>query len=139
MKKYAPLLIGWMMLSSVPLFAEPVEDNTFRGHDYARKAAHDKAAESERLLLEKLDALQTLMHKKTNPERSEHDAVALDRLLIDQRSWMEYRASHCGLKSYVYAYPADSRLSQSEYNACKLEMNLERIQFLDEIKQEYAW
>jgi uncharacterized protein YecT (DUF1311 family) len=138
MKKYVPHFVSGMLVAlSAPLFAEPVEDNTFRGHDYARKASHDKVAESEQALAGKLDALQVLMHKETNSERSGHNAETHHRLLVDQRSWMAYRDSHCWLQSYVYVYPVDSRMSQSEYNACTLGMNLERIHFLDDLKQEY--
>jgi hypothetical protein len=108
------------------------------GHDHARKELAKSTLASEVILDNKFQELLLLIRNSKYPAGLEHNAGTADKLTIEHQHWLLYAESHCWLVSSVYVYPAGSKMSYSEYNACKLEMNQQRIQFIDYIKNEYS-
>ncbi len=127
----------FIFIIGLSINAQGVEENP-TGHDYARKELEKSILASEVILDNKFQELLLLIRNSKYPASLEHNTGTADKLTIEHQHWLLYAKSHCWLVSSVYVYPTGSKMSFSEYNACKLEMNQQRIQFIDNIKNEYS-
>ena len=131
------LAISFIFFIGLSVNAQGVEEKP-TGHDYARKELAKSTLASEEILGNKFKELLSLIKNSKYPAGLEHNLDTADKLNNEQQHWLLYAESHCWLVSSVYVYPTGSKMSFSEYNACKLEMNQQRIQFIDNINNEYS-
>ena len=124
--------------AAVSLAEEVKDDDTFMGYGHARKIAHQKADTSIKALEEKYQQVSRLIKNSLYHGDVGHNSETVEWLATDQENWLKHRESNCWLQSYVYVYPAGSRMSSSHYDACTLEMNAARLKFLDTIRDEYT-
>ncbi len=116
--------------------AETQSDN-HQEYGFVRQKMVDQANSTDAKVTEKIQQLQRMINNSLSVSDASHNAETIKQLRLEHRQWLDYRDSHCRLKSYVYAYPVISKLSADEYNACKVNMNRTRLRFLNDIAYEF--
>ena len=108
------------------------------GHDFARIELAKATRASDEIVVNKFKELKTIIRASQHPAGLEHNAQTADKLNVEHQHWLLYAESHCWLVSSVYVYPSGSKMSLSEFNSCKLEMNQQRLNFMHVIGTEYS-
>ena len=105
--------------------------------------SHTRALASVKQSQKKLESLYHKLLKtiQNNPDifDSKHKSSMLSWLEKAQQNWPEYVYTHCMFLSYVYAYPATSRLASVEFNVCKTRLTRQRINFFEDMLREYEF
>lgn len=129
-------ILLFVMTFSCSVAAE-TQSNNHQEYGFSRQKMADQANSSDAKVEEKLMQLQNRINNSQYPGDVLHNAEIVRQLQIEYQQWLNYRDSHCRLNTYIYIYPVTSRLSNDEYNACKLTMNRARLRFLNDISYEF--
>lgn len=127
-------LLTLLILSNTSHAADSEE---YPGHDHARKVIRDNSESSNSAVEKKYTELLQLIRSRFSPDdEGEHSANTARQLEQEHKSWLDYRDNHCWLEAYLYVYPAGSRIFSSQYNACTVSLNNERLKFLSSVELE---
>ncbi len=112
------------------------DESTSSGVDFPRQQLEVKLKTSGDQLGARYDRLYLKIKNSSNPDK-QHQSEMLQLFKQEHESWLVYRDNHCRLQSYVYAYPAQSKLAHAQYNSCLLKLNEVRIGFIDDLAYEF--
>jgi len=124
--------------SAGQVFSEtPVEENvTSLGADYPRKIIQEQAVESNRVISEKYKQIYQKMKSNSLTDK-EHVSGMLKSFKQEHNRWVSYRESHCDLMTYIFVYPAQSKMAAAQYYSCILSMNKRRMRYFEDILIEF--
>lgn len=106
------------------------------GHNHYKKQAIKKAKTTKRALQNKH---KTLIQKLKNTPLTgdeEHDKTLLDSIQQNQKDWIHYQFSFCQTRALAEVYPSTSRLYTQTFNSCLNELNIKRIEYIDNLIME---